>query len=120
MLHVLSHPWPVFDVDISTDGREIVTSDRGNQIRIWDTTSGNELAVFDAMPRGPGDFFGTMQSGYPALKVANIIRDESLLVLAKKEASLLLDSDPFLDRYPALRGRINRFWKGRVDLYKTA
>jgi ATP-dependent DNA helicase RecG len=42
--------------------------------------------------RGPGEFFGTRQSGVPGLRVGNIIRDRHLMEEARKEAFDLIDS----------------------------
>lgn len=57
------------------------------------------LAEEDLKLRGPGDFWGTRQSGVPFFKVANPIEDELLLVQARQEASVLIkerliDEDP--------------------------
>jgi ATP-dependent DNA helicase RecG len=83
------------------------------------TTDGFTIAEEDLGIRGPGDFFGTAQSGYPELRVANIIRDSRILETAKKEASELLEREPFLEKYPVLRDKVNRMWKNRVEFYKT-
>ncbi len=83
------------------------------------TTDGFKIAEEDLKIRGPGDFFGTAQSGMPALRVANIVRDSKILGTAKKEAVMLLDKDPLLNGYPILRDRVNAMWKGKMELYKT-
>ncbi len=44
------------------------------------------IAEEDLKLRGPGDFWGTRQSGEPLFKVANPITDEAVLVQARKEA----------------------------------
>ncbi|GBD99749.1 ATP-dependent DNA helicase RecG [bacterium BMS3Abin07] len=82
-------------------------------------SDGFRIAEEDLMIRGPGDFFGTAQSGFPELRVADIIRDSHILEIAKKEASALLDRDPLLEKCPGLRSRVNSMWKGRVEFYKT-
>lgn len=48
------------------------------------------LAEEDLKLRGPGDFWGTRQSGVPLFKVANPIEDEALLLQARQEASVLV------------------------------
>ena len=56
---------------------------------------GFELAEEDLRLRGPGDYFGTRQSGLPNLRVARIT-DHDILSLARKEAIRILDADPDL------------------------
>ncbi len=48
---------------------------------------GFELAELDLNQRGPGEFFGTRQTGLPDFRVANLLRDRQLLELAKMEAA---------------------------------
>ena len=63
---------------------------------------GFELAEFDLEQRGPGDYFGTRQSGLPDLRMARLT-DAELLSLARQEAETLLDRDPTLSQHPELR-----------------
>ncbi len=48
---------------------------------------GFRIAEEDLRQRGPGDFFGTKQSGLPPLKVADPIREPGLLKMAAEEAN---------------------------------
>ena len=50
------------------------------------TQNGFELAELDLQQRGPGEFFGTRQTGLPEFRVANLLRDRVVLELAKVEA----------------------------------
>jgi ATP-dependent DNA helicase RecG len=50
------------------------------------TLNGFEIAETDLQLRGPGEFFGTRQSGELGFHVANPLRDRELLELARKEA----------------------------------
>ena len=59
------------------------------------TNDGFELAEEDLRLRGPGEFFGTRQSGLPDLRMARL-SDTALLELARKEAERLFDLDPEL------------------------
>ena len=53
------------------------------------------IAEKDLEIRGPGDFFGTRQSGMPVFRVADLLRDRELLELARAEAVRYADeSDP--------------------------
>ena len=57
-----------------------------------ETTDGFVIAETDLEIRGPGEFFGTRQSGLPALRVANLLRDRRILETARKEAAYLVDN----------------------------
>jgi len=56
-------------------------------------SSGFELSEIDLKLRGPGNIFGTQQSGIPELKYANVIEDSDLLVIVKNIAFDILDLD---------------------------
>lgn len=55
------------------------------------TTNGFEIAETDLLIRGPGEFFGTRQSGELGFHVANPLRDRELLERARKEAFSLVE-----------------------------
>ncbi len=57
---------------------------------------GFDLSEIDMKLRGPGNIFGTEQSGYPALKYGDITEDSDILVLAKNAAFEVIESDPEL------------------------
>ncbi|MEI7925525.1 MAG: ATP-dependent DNA helicase RecG, partial [Chloroflexota bacterium] len=71
------------------------------------TTDGFELAEADLQLRGPGDLFGTAQSGAASLRVASLL-DAPLIDAARREAETLLDEDPDLVRldHQALKAAI--------------
>jgi ATP-dependent DNA helicase RecG len=60
-----------------------------------ETTDGFKLAEADMEMRGPGQFFGTKQSGLPGLKVAKLT-DVKLIELTRNEAERILDADSTL------------------------
>jgi ATP-dependent DNA helicase RecG len=60
------------------------------------TTDGFAIAEADLALRGPGDFFGTRQSGMPAFRVADPVADNAILTEARKDAFALVDTDPHL------------------------
>ncbi|MHC4293061.1 MAG: ATP-dependent DNA helicase RecG, partial [Planctomycetota bacterium] len=60
------------------------------------SNDGFEIAECDLRLRGPGELFSTRQHGLPDLKMANIIDDYELLVLARKYAFELVEMDPML------------------------
>ncbi|MBH16333.1 MAG: ATP-dependent DNA helicase RecG [Gemmatimonadetes bacterium] len=75
------------------------------RIRVFmGTTDGFALAKEDLRIRGQGDFFGAQQHGRdPALKFADLARDEDLLVEAQYRARLLIQDDPELGSKKAER-----------------
>jgi ATP-dependent DNA helicase RecG len=76
------------------------------------TRDGFELAETDLLLRGPGEFFGTRQSGTPDLKMAKLA-DTQLLMTARREAQTLLESDPDLTHpdHDLLRQKMQAFWR---------
>ena len=50
------------------------------------TSNGFEIAELDLRLRGPGEFLGTKQSGLPAFRVANLVRDREILEWARRMA----------------------------------
>jgi len=64
------------------------------------TEDGFAIAEADLTLRGPGEPWGTRQSGLPKLKLADLARDEALLALARRCAAELLDGDPQLQSSP--------------------
>ncbi len=74
------------------------------------TSDGFVLAEEDLRLRGPGEFFGTRQSGLPDLRMARL-SDTSLLELARRVAEKLFDVDPELTEpeHRALSEELARF-----------
>ena len=60
------------------------------------TNDGFELAQLDLQLRGTGNLFGTRQTGFPPLKIADLIRDEAVLKMAKEKARAIIQQDPDL------------------------
>ncbi len=57
---------------------------------------GFKVAEVDLKLRGPGDIFGTKQSGFPELKYADIVNDTDIIVDAKETAFKIIQDDPHL------------------------
>jgi ATP-dependent DNA helicase RecG len=60
------------------------------------TNDGFEIAETDLKLRGPGELSGTQQSGIVGLKIADLAKDSQILVLARKAAIRILETDPQL------------------------
>jgi ATP-dependent DNA helicase RecG len=77
------------------------------------TNDGFVLAEKDLDQRGPGEFFGTRQSGYPLFKFANIM-DVQLIEQACQQAQKLIeqDSELSLPENQPLVGELEHFWNG--------
>ena len=56
-----------------------------------ETTDGFKIAEKDLEIRGPGEVLGTRQSGLPEFRIANIVRDQKILEIAKREAEYMLN-----------------------------
>ena len=59
---------------------------------------GFELSQIDLRKRGPGDILGTKQTGLPEFIIADLARDEDVVMIAKEMAAELVESDPTLTR----------------------
>jgi len=85
---------------------------------ITSTNDGFRIAEVDLELRGPGDFFGTRQSGLPEFRVADLLRDGAMLEEARREAFALVQADPKLvaPEHRALRVGLLTRWRGKLDL----
>jgi ATP-dependent DNA helicase RecG len=84
------------------------------------TSNGFEIAEADLEIRGPGEFFGTRQSGDLGFHVANPLRDREFLEQARREAIALAESP---DQAPALQrilGALPVHWQRRYHLARIA
>ena len=82
------------------------------------TNNGFQIAEADLNIRGPGEFFGTRQSGVPNFKIANIIHDATLLETAKKEAELLVKADRRLNApvHQLLKRMLQKHWRDNLEI----
>ena len=82
----------------------LVTNRESERLRIMEKVSdGFELAEEDFKLRGSGDLFGTRQSGDMNFKIANIFKDNDILIKAKDDSEEILKN---IDNYPFLKGII--------------
>ena len=82
------------------------------------TNNGFKIAEADLNIRGPGEFFGTRQSGVPNFKIANIIHDATLLEMAKQEAELLVKADRELNAptHQVLKRMLQKHWRDNLEI----
>ena len=80
-----------------------------------ETTDGFELAERDLKLRGPGDFFGTRQSGVPTLRVGDLIRDYEIMEQARIESTAWLKT---ASRDHILVKNMRKAWSERFGLVK--
>jgi ATP-dependent DNA helicase RecG len=82
------------------------------------TTDGFEIAEEDLRLRGPGEVLGIRQSGLPDFKLANLVSDQKILIIAKAKADALILSDPDLKapEHLALRSLVKRRVEKKLDL----
>jgi ATP-dependent DNA helicase RecG len=77
-----------------------------------ETTDGFDIAERDLALRGPGDFFGTRQSGLPTLRVGDLVRDHLLMEEARRDAVEWIDRDGD----PSLVNYLSANWATRFGL----
>ena len=80
---------------------------------LTDTTDGFVIAERDLEQRGPGDFFGTRQSGMPTLRVGDLLRDHQLMEEARREAIEALDD---VRESATLTALVRSGWEQRFGL----
>ncbi|MEK7459411.1 MAG: ATP-dependent DNA helicase RecG [Patescibacteria group bacterium] len=78
---------------------------RERLLALVDSQNGFELAEADLRLRGPGDVFGTRQSGFEQFKLGTYA-DIDIISKAKDYAKEMLDTDPKLKNYPLLKQRM--------------
>jgi ATP-dependent DNA helicase RecG len=84
-----------------------------------ETTDGFRIAEMDLRLRGPGEFFGTRQSGLPTLRVANLLRDREVLEIARREAVDYVENPPSPEDLRNLVGYIRESWQRRYGLVQV-
>jgi len=77
------------------------------------TTDGFVIAERDLELRGPGDFFGTRQSGMPTLRSGDLVRDREIMEQARRMAERALDG---AHEGGALVAEARRSWSDRFGL----
>ena len=99
----------------------LVTEKMNNTARerirtLVESTDGFYISEMDLKLRGPGEFFGTKQSGLPSLRVANILRDAEILEIARREAVDFVARPPSEEELRRGVAYIRDHWQRRYGL----
>jgi ATP-dependent DNA helicase RecG len=93
------------------------TDDARERLKVLaDTTDGFVIAERDLELRGPGDFFGTRQSGLPKLRTGDLVRDRDIMEGAHREARRLVDEGRLT---PELRRFVEQRWQEQFGLIEV-
>lgn len=84
-----------------------------------ESTDGFHIAEMDLKLRGPGEFFGTKQSGLPAFRLGNIIRDKEILELARTEAGEFVGNPPSQGELQKAIRYLQDHWQRRYGLVQV-
>lgn len=78
-------------VKLSADSRQRIKT-------MVDTTDGFKIAEADLRLRGPGMIDGTQQSGLLQMKIADLVKDQEILRVAREIATRVIEDDPQLQK----------------------
>jgi ATP-dependent DNA helicase RecG len=95
------------------------TEDAARRLQaIKDIDDGFQIAREDLEIRGPGEFFGTQQTGLPELRIGSIVADLRLMEFARRQAFRFLKNFPSLpgEELAPLRLRLRRRYGQSFDL----
>jgi len=93
------------------------TDDARERLKAMASTSdGFVIAERDLELRGPGDFFGTRQSGVPALRTGDLVRDRDIMEEAHREARRLVGEGRLT---PDLIDYVQRTWQQQFGLIEV-
>ncbi|MDD5542050.1 MAG: ATP-dependent DNA helicase RecG [Acidobacteriia bacterium] len=96
---------------------ETVNEDARHRLKCLEQTlDGFKIAQMDLELRGPGEFFGTRQSGVPMFRMANLIRDQEVLELAKREATRFVERPADDPEFEAVLRYLRANWSRRFGL----
>ena len=97
---------------------EISSDTRKRMAIMTESNDGFVIAEADLKLRGPGDLEGTQQSGIPFnLRIADLVRDSSILYRAREVAEEIIEQDPKLEQpqHHVLKKQLSRLSGNRYD-----
>jgi len=103
-----SHCILLYQAPWSDDARERLKT-------MAETNDGFAIAERDLELRGPGDFFGTRQSGLPKLRTGDLVRDRDIMEEAHREARHLVETG----LSPALTAFVRDKWDAQFGLIQV-
>ncbi|HSD51839.1 MAG TPA: DNA helicase RecG, partial [Candidatus Methylomirabilis sp.] len=102
---------------VVADRAQITEEARGRLEALVQERDGFALAEADLRLRGPGEFFGTRQSGLDGFHLGDLTADLRLLEAARGEAMTVLEQAPALDGiWAAVRAAMEERWASRLGL----
>jgi ATP-dependent DNA helicase RecG len=97
-----------------------ITQEAQERIKTMEkTTDGFIIAEEDLRLRGSGEFFGTRQHGLPDFHFVDLVKDQKIIQLARKDAFETIQKDPQL-RHPEFNAVYQYFKKQYQERYKLA
>lgn len=81
------------------------------------TNDGFKIAETDLQIRGPGELTGTRQSGIPTFRIGDLLLDQKILEVARKEAFAYIEKNK--DKPAVLRDFFQRYWNNRFGLIQV-
>src|SRR5687767_5482209 len=81
-----------------------------------ESQNGFAIAEKDLELRGPGDFFGTRQSGLPRLRTGDLVRDRDIMETAHREARQVVESGGLT---PELLAFVQSQWQEQFGLIEV-
>lgn len=97
---------------------ELSSDTRKRMAIMTESNDGFVIAEADLKLRGPGDLEGTQQSGIPFnLRIADLVRDSSILYRAREVAEEIIEQDPKLEQpqHHVLKKQLSRLSGNRYD-----
>jgi ATP-dependent DNA helicase RecG len=104
-----SHCFLLYQAPWTDDARERLKT-------MAETNDGFLIAQRDLELRGPGDFFGTRQSGLPRLRTGDLVRDHAVMEDAHREARRLVEEQALT---PELTRFVEERWQQQFGLIEV-